>query len=197
MDWKFFLGMGGVLPSELDAVGGPGLGAPALLDVAGGRHHVLHRPVVVQVELMDHVLSILDNSHLGMTGTLPKMPTKQGLVFGIALKFRRSLVPGFPSVGSFIIPNFAALLPSFGVIQMCQFGPTACPGGSKLGYLGKFGIFLLKSWLKFLPKSTHDYSEQEHGELLSMGFHPPCPHWDVGSLHSSLRDINGSVFPMG
>lgn len=87
--------------------------------------------------------------------------------------------------------------PKFWGDPLCQFGPTACPGGSKLGDSEKCEIFWLKSWLKFLPKSTHDYSEQEHGELLSMGFHPPCPQWDVGSLHSSLRDINGRGLPMG
>lgn len=89
--------------------------------------------------------------------------------------------------------------------DVSQFGPTASPGRTKLGYLGKLGIFLPRSLPKFLPKSTHDHSEREDGELLtaaclSIGFHPPCSHWDagcgMGSLHGSLRDTNGSGFSM-
>lgn len=137
-DLKVFLGIGpgrgGVLPSELDAVGSPGLGAPSLLDVAGGRHHLLHGPVVVQMELMDHVLSVLDNSHLGMTGMSPKMPAKRCPVHEelcqpreapatIKIPSLMEFSSSLPSTGWFIIPNFMALppapLPSFGVIQMC------------------------------------------------------------------------------
>lgn len=199
MDWKFFLGKGGVLPSELDAVGGPGLGAAALLDVAGGRHHVLHRPVVVQVELMDHVLSVLDDSHLGMTGTSPKMPTKQGLVFGITLKFHRSLIPGFSSVGSFIIPNFVALppvlLPSFGVIHCASLDPQHVQVGAN---------WVIRKNVRFSgsnPGSNSCLNQPTITRSKSMesffpwGFILPVPSgmWDPSTAH--LGTLMGEVFP--
>lgn len=56
--------MGCRVPSHIDAQGRPRLLPAALVDAPGGLHHLLHRLVLTQTELVDHGGAVLDHAHL-------------------------------------------------------------------------------------------------------------------------------------